>query len=313
MDQMRLGMITSVKTGESGTIIDILGYDGAFYEGVELLNSMGNNEVPAPSDIPKRDASSDITGASPLPPMALMANVAIKTVVMYTVVGTTDRAIQQIIPIKFFKNYSQGIGSPPKGMLRPQPGEVAYQASGNKDSAGGFLYLNKLGDMSLGSANTCSLEFVEATGKATFDASKLSFNVLPYTIEIADGSMTIAKQIYTPGSANPINDVVIQIDPLGNITIAHNPAGLPPVLIPGFPAYNKITVGVAGISISSTAPVSINSAATVNLGLGIEPTVKGMALLTYLNTHTHGSASGPTTPSVVPATGTLFSTKIFGE
>jgi hypothetical protein len=81
---------------------------------------------------------------------------------------------------------------------------------------------------------------------------------------------------------------------------------------------NTITIDAGGVTIKTTQKVVIDGAsefsakaAAVNLGnLPTEPAVLGQQLLTWLNTHTHATGVGPSSPPVAPATPALLSTVV---
>jgi Type VI secretion system/phage-baseplate injector OB domain len=76
---------------------------------------------------------------------------------------------------------------------------------------------------------------------------------------------------------------------------------------------NTITASGSGVEIKASAVVNIEGAMVTIAGSGGEPFIKGTTFLSLFNTHTHGSAMGPTTPPMVPLTPSVLTTKSTGQ
>lgn len=91
----------------------------------------------------------------------------------------------------------------------------------------------------------------------------------------------------------------VKIDDLGNVTVNSNAAG-------GTSVLN------AGLKIVINAPLTIIGTTPDDPSATTEPAVLGTSLITWLNTHQHGSGTGPTSTPITPALPTDFnSTKVF--
>jgi len=264
MGEILTGLVTGCRTNDKGTFVDILGFDGTYYTDVETFLTPGMNEVPVPSNIPIRDPNKlDMTtGSVSLNSVDDILNSPTNTYVMYTTSGPYENNIQQIIPIRFFKNYAQASSSPPKYQIKPQPGEVAVQAAGTSTMPGGYIYFDRNGNSIFSSAGTCSLSFTEKNGLAELLATRGTISIPPFTIKIDSGELSIVRQKYAgPGTVSPINDVKITVTALGDIEIEQTPAGVI--------SQNKITLTVAGgVQIESKSQVIVD-APSVNLNSGV--------------------------------------------
>jgi len=264
MGEILTGLVTGCRTNDKGTFVDILGFDGTYYTDVETFLTPGMNEVPVPSNIPIRDPNKlDMTtGSVSLNNVDDILNSPTNTYVMYTTSGPYENNIQQIIPIRFFKNYAQASSSPPKYQIKPQPGEVAVQAAGTSTMPGGYIYFDRNGNSIFSSAGTCSLSFTEKNGLAELLATRGTISIPPFTIKIDSGELSIVRQQYTgPGTVSPINDVKITVTSLGDIEIEQKPTGVV--------TQNKITLTVTGgVQIESKSKVTVN-APDVNLNSGV--------------------------------------------
>jgi uncharacterized protein involved in type VI secretion and phage assembly len=74
-------------------------------------------------------------------------------------------------------------------------------------------------------------------------------------------------------------------------------------------AGNEIALASSGVTVKSSATISIEGSMVQVAGAGGEPLIKGSTFLSMFNTHTHGSAVGPTSPPVVPLTPAVLTTK----
>jgi hypothetical protein len=263
MGEILTGLVTGCRTNNKGTFVDILGFDGTYYTEVETFLTPGMNEVPVPATIPIRDPNKlDITtGSVSLNSAADVLNAPANSYVMYTTAGPYVNSIQQIIPIRFFKNYAQASASPPKYQIKPQPGEVAVQAAGTSTIPGGYAYFDRNGNSIFSSAGRCSLSFTEKNGLAELLATRGMVSMPPFTIKIDSGELSIVRQKYAgPGTVSPVNDVKITVTALGDIEIEQTPTGVI--------AQNKITLTVAGgVQIESKSQVTVD-APSVNLNSG---------------------------------------------
>lgn len=103
----------------------------------------------------------------------------------------------------------------------------------------------------------------------------------------------------------------LQIDETGAIELANKIAGL-----------NISTIGEVEMKSAMGSVKSAMSALTINHNVRIslgsdsatEPLVLGLKLMKWLNSHTHGTGTGPSTSPITPATPADFnSTKVFGS
>ncbi|MCL2177864.1 MAG: phage baseplate assembly protein V [Proteobacteria bacterium] len=72
---------------------------------------------------------------------------------------------------------------------------------------------------------------------------------------------------------------------------------------------NKIEMAASGITMKGQQ-IILKGTQVMLGGEGGEPVMKGTSFMTFFNTHTHGTALGPSTPPVVPMTPAQLSTKV---
>ena len=76
---------------------------------------------------------------------------------------------------------------------------------------------------------------------------------------------------------------------------------------------NTITAAGSGVEIKSSATINIEGSMVTVAGAGGEPFIKGTTFLSLFNSHTHGSAMGPTSPPMVPLTPAVLTSKSTGQ
>ena len=72
---------------------------------------------------------------------------------------------------------------------------------------------------------------------------------------------------------------------------------------------NKIEMAASGVTVKGQQIV-VQGTQVMLGGQGGESLIKGMGFMTFFNTHTHGTAVGPSSPPVVPMTPAQLSTKV---
>lgn len=335
MIETKLGTVTNVRSLSKGFMIDILSFDGVFYNNIEVLNTPGLNEIPVASDIPERNPEMieqwrKIFGDEQADSALSISNLLeskIRTLVLFVVIrSTSNNDHRTVIPIKFLKNYAlESKGSPPIFMKTPKIGEIAIQAAGNveKGFPGGYLYLNNVGDVKLRSGlDRCMLNMTDLTGLTELFCSKLKISCNNFLIDVDDGVLSIKRSKYLgPGVVSPIQDVNMEIDKLGNITFEVSPSGTSVGKINIDPTGNititgvnvKINNNTSNITIDPVGNINITGT-TVKLNNGMENIIKGLSFMQLFNSHVHiGNLGAPTAPPTIPMTTAHLSPKTFTE